>query len=148
MTVSLRLARHPLHPMLVHFPIALWTATVALDGAGWFLGQPALSTVAFGSLAAGLAVALLAMIAGALDYAAIPKQHAAQGTAVSHMLAMGSAWLLFMVSLALRGWPPREPAPVWAIAVALLGFTVMAVGGWLGGKLVYGFAIGVISRKG
>lgn len=146
MAFRLRLGGHPVHPMLVHFPIALWTVAVALDAAGWISPSATFPVAAFGCLAAGVVLAAIAMLAGFLDFVAIPRGHEAQGVAVSHMLAMGTAWLLFLSSLALRGWPPAPSVSPWASGVAGVGFIALAAGGWLGGKLVYGFGIGVASR--
>lgn len=141
--MRLRLAGHPLHPALVHFPIGLWGAGVASELAGWFLGQPLWWTLAFAGQAAGCVMAVPAMLAGFLDLNAIPQGHRARDVAVGHMAAMASAWTLFALGAALRGWPPdAAPAP-WVSLVALAGFAAVTLGGWLGGKLVYGFGVGV-----
>lgn len=143
MAWSLRAGGHPVHPMLVHFPVAAWTVAVAADAAGWVTGQAAWWMISFGCQALGVLVAAVAMLAGFLDYAAIPRQHPAQDAAVSHMIAMSTAWLLFLVSLASRGLPAADPPPVWATVVAVAGFIAMALGGWFGGRLVYRFGVGV-----
>src|SRR5699024_3929686 len=54
--------RHPLHPALVHFPIAGWTLAVVADFSGLFLGEAAWSWSA-GLLAMGCAMAVVAMLA-------------------------------------------------------------------------------------
>lgn len=143
MAMSIRVAGHPVHPMLVHFPIALWTGAVVADLGGWVAGHTVWWMISFGCQALGVLAALVAMLFGLLDYASIPRQHPAQDTAVFHMLAMGTAWVMFVVSIALRGLPPGQPPSIWATAAAVVGFATMAVGGWLGGQLVYHFGIGV-----
>ncbi|HVY80186.1 MAG TPA: DUF2231 domain-containing protein [Steroidobacteraceae bacterium] len=139
----MRLAGHPLHPMLVHFPIALWTAGIALDVGGLATGSDWVWPVSFGSYAAGVASAVLTMLAGFLDFAAIAQSDPAREKAVFHMLAMSTAWLLFLVSLALRGFSLVAAPSVWAIAMAFVAFLVMVFGGWLGGQLVYRFGVAV-----
>lgn len=143
MAWSLRLGGHPVHPLLVHFPVAAWTVAVGADAAGWITGQAVWWLISFGSQALGVLMAAVAMLAGFLDYAGLSRQHPAQDTAVWHMLAMGTAWLLFLISLAARGLPAADPPSVWATAVAVTGFIAMALGGWFGGKLVYRFGVGV-----
>jgi uncharacterized membrane protein len=138
----MRLAGHPLHPMLVHFPIAFWTSAFGADLGGLFFNGLPLAVLAFGASALGCLLGLVAMIAGILDFAALPNDSPARDTAVTHMLLMCVAWLLFLVGLALRGYPPAEPAPLGALIVTALGFGVMAAGGWLGGRLVYEFGVG------
>lgn len=139
----IRLGGHPLHPAIVHFPIALWTVAVGADLAGWLAGQPKWWFLSEVCLALGCIAGLLAMVAGALDYAVLPARHPAQDAAVRHMLWMGTAWSLFVISLAARGSLGSDPPPRWAMAVAMAGFAVMTFGGWIGGQLVYLYSVGV-----
>lgn len=143
MARTIRLGGHPLHPAIVHFPIALWTVAVGADLAGWLTGQPDWWFFGKACLGLGVVAGLFAMVAGALDYAALPRRHPAQDTAARHMLWMITAWLLFTVSLVARGYGRPGPPPRWAIVAALVGFAIMAIGGWLGGRLVYRHAVGV-----
>jgi uncharacterized membrane protein len=147
MAFRLRLGGHPVHPLLVHFPVALWTVAVGADLAGRIYGWPEAWLMSFVSQAVGIVIALLAMIAGFLDFAAIPRDEPAQGVAVTHLLAMSTAWLLFIVSLGMRGLPATSPPSIWATFTTLVAWVVMAFGGWLGGRLVYEFGIGVGERK-
>ncbi len=142
--VRLRLGGHPLHPVLAHFPIALWTLAIGADLAGWQSGQQFWWPLGFGCQALGVVIAAIAMAAGLLDYAALARQHPAQDTAVRHFMAMSMAWVLFVFSLALRGGIYNPPS-VWAVLAALLGWLTMAYGGWMGGQLVYRFGVGVDS---
>lgn len=141
--MTLRLAGHPLHPMLVHFPVALWTLSVATDAGGLITGGEAWWSASFACQALGLLVAVPAMAAGAFDFASLPRGHPGVDTAVAHMAAMGVAWLSFLASVILRGLPGPESAPLAAILAGFAGFIAMAVGGWLGGRLVYHFRVGM-----
>lgn len=143
---SLRLAGHPIHPMLVHFPVALWTLGFAADTGGLVAGDSWWWQVSFGCQALGVLAATLAMVAGLLDYAALARDHPAQETAVAHMLVISTAWLSFLASLGLRGLPDGATPPLVAIVAAGVGFVAMAIGGWLGGRLVYRFAVGLEAR--
>jgi uncharacterized membrane protein len=143
----MRLAGHPLHPMLVHFPIALWTCALGADIAGLFIGGATPAELAFGAAALGCLSGLLAMLAGILDFAQLPKESPARDTAVSHMMIMCVAWLSFLAGLALRGYPPHAPAPVSAVILSGIGFAVMAAGAWTGGRLVYEYGVGQKSTR-
>jgi uncharacterized membrane protein len=129
--------------MLVHFPVALWTVSAAADVVGRLWHVPACWPISFGCQALGSALALAAIVFGVLDYASIARSHPSQDTAVRHLLAMSAAWLMWIASLALRGPAPGAAPPIWATGVALAAWVVMAYGGWLGGKLVYHFGVGV-----
>jgi uncharacterized membrane protein len=128
--------------MLVHFPIVFWSCAVAADVFGMFSHAELAAGVAFGTLALGCVSGLLAMIAGVLDFLDVPKDSPARDAAVMHLMAMCSAWLIFLVALALHGYPPTTPVPIAALIASATGFLAMAYGAWLGGKLVYEFGVG------
>lgn len=133
--------RHPLHPALVHFPIVCWTLAVVADGVGLWLGELAWRWSA-GLLAIGCAMGLLAMLAGMVELARVPEG-AAMRDAYWHMGAMLTAFSLFTARL-LAGVEHMRPLEPDALCFALDagGFICLAVGGWLGGRLVYGHGVG------
>lgn len=143
----MRIWDHPIHPMLVHFPIVFWTVAVgayAADLAGAFESAAA---VAKWSNAAGLAVAILAMIAGLLELRTIDTKSVTMQVATWHMMVMGTAWTCFLIALLLPLSAAMGPALRLATAAsAAAGFVLVAIGGWLGGRLVYEFGVAVIGR--
>lgn len=139
--MKVRLAGHPIHPMVVHFPVALWTVAVAADVGGWAWRDPVLWTLSFYGQALGDFAGAAAILTGWLEFTTIPRASPAQDAAAGHMVAMCSAWLAFLVSLALRSYPPRAPSTMWPTVIAIAGWLAMAGGAWLGGKLVYRFGI-------
>lgn len=134
--------------MLVHFPIASWTAAVAADLALRLWHAPVLAMVAFGGVAGGLVTGLPAMALGLFDYAAVPAEHPAQGTAATHMMVMGTAWLLFLASLLVRRLAAGAAVLTGTTILDITGFVVMLCGARLGGTLVYRFGVGVRERSG
>ncbi len=139
---GLRVLGHPLHPALVHFPVALWTASLAADGAMIATGAAFWGALAWWSLVAGLAMAAVAALAGFVDYSLLPQTHPAFTTATVHMLAMSLSALLFLGSAVLRGGPDST-AGAGALICSALGFLALMVGGWLGGTMVYHFGVAV-----
>jgi uncharacterized membrane protein len=140
----MRLAGHPVHPMLVHFPIVAWAAAVAMDLSIPIWKSPVLATIGFACVAVGLSLGVLAMLAGFIDYTELTNQHPAQKSAVAHMSMMGTAWLLFLISLTLRGFAPHRAGPwLWTTSADIAGFVVMLLGAWRGANLVYHFRVGV-----
>lgn len=140
--MRLRTRGHPWHPALAHFPIALWSVALVADVLGWWLGGAYWWLAGFWAQAAGVAIAAAAMAAGFLDFLRLPRRHPAEGVALGHMLAMSTAWLLFLVSVAARGLPAGGPPPAWTLPVVFAAWFCMAVGGWLGGSLVYVHGVG------
>lgn len=133
--------RHPLHPAVVHFPVACWSLATASDFASLWLGETAWQWSA-GLLTVGCGMAVLALIAGLIELVRVPEGDALRDTYL-HMAAMLTAFALFTARLLLRqeGLQPLPPDGV-ALVLDAVGFTAMAVGGWLGGRLVYGHGVG------
>lgn len=133
--------RHPLHPALVHFPVACWSLAVAADFASIWLGEAAWQWSG-GLLAVGCAMALPAMMAGMMELVRVPEG-AAMRDAWIHMGAMICAFVFFVTRLILRLDHLQPLAPdTLSLILDGCGFAALAIGGWFGGKLVYGHGIG------
>jgi uncharacterized membrane protein len=141
---GLRLGGHPLHPALVHFPVACWTAAPVLDVITLLTQAPLFWQAGYACLATGVSIGLLAMCAGLMDLVAIPSDSPAQAVAQRHMLLMGSAWTLYVLALVLHplhGMP--TPSQLWLdLGLSVAGFLTLAVGAYAGARLVYDFGIG------
>ncbi len=139
------MARHPLHPALVHFPVACWSLATVADCASLYFGQAAWQWSA-GLLAVGCGMALLAMMAGLYELARVPEGRPLEH-AYWHMGLVFMAFTLYVVRLLLgldlsQGyWQPQAP-DVWAIATSVLGFVTLLAGAYVGGRLVYEHGIG------
>ena len=133
---------HPVHPALVHFPIALLLSATIADLA-WVAGLTHDTHIGAVLIAGGLAGGLLAMGAGMLDLIRLDQKLV--GHATVHMMVVGTAWLGYAIALYLRKDALFGPAPIATatVAVSLISAVVLAVGGWLGGRLVYTFGANV-----
>ncbi|MBS0225843.1 MAG: DUF2231 domain-containing protein [Proteobacteria bacterium] len=135
-------ARHPLHPALVHFPVACWSLATAADLASLHFGERAWWLGGMLVLV-GCVLALPAMLAGLYEMTRIPTGSPAMQTVYLHMGAMLVAFTLYLASLLLRAQHfqlhrPGNASPAFDIA----GFLALAVGGWCGGRIVYHYGIG------
>lgn len=134
---------HPLHPALVHFPIASWSLATAADLLGLVIGAPAWP---FAGLlhVIGSVSALAAMAAGFADLLALPPEHAATRDAQRHLFWVSAAWSAYAASLLLRldGLSLRPPGTA-ALVLSVAGFAALAVAGWFGGRLVYAHGVRV-----
>lgn len=133
---------HPLHPALVHFPIAFWTAGSVCDGlalAG-LLQDTSPATLA---LALGTATALPAMLAGLSDLAGLRQETQALGN--RHMVVMALSWLAYLGALMARlhTVPDNDVTSILAYCCSFTGLILLGIGGWLGGQLVYRHGSGV-----
>lgn len=134
--------RHPLHPALVHFPVACWSIAVVADFASLRYGAAAWQLAAV-MLIVGCALAAVAAVAGMLELARVPEGDALRDTWV-HMGLMLGAFVLFAASLLARldhSFHPGAPNTLMLVLDAA-GFVALMIGGWYGGRLVYGHGIG------
>ena len=131
------IARHPLHPMLVPFPIGLWVFSFACDLIYAFGTQnPVWKIVALYTMVGGLIGALAAAVPGLIDLLSLPA--GPRSTAVVHMSVNLVVVALFAVNIWMRVQSPdmgaASNAPVW---LSVLAIGLLLVSGWLGGKMVY-----------
>jgi uncharacterized membrane protein len=138
--------KHPIHPILVHFPVAAWFISTIGDVAGLFTNEQ-VSWVAGVLLVIGTITALFAMVTGLIELGRIDQQSPAIKIANQHMMLMMIAWSCYAVSLFLRleGTNLGQPGVI-AIVMSVIGFIFLCVAGWLGGKLVYEHGVGMRSH--
>lgn len=136
----------PLHPMLVHYPIALWTTSVITDVVFYFHRNSSLVLISKYLIAAGIVGALLAALPGIVDWATITDP-AAKKTGNLHLVLNVLALLLFSGSLYLRMKNYGAPLVGFHLKVpfglSVAGWLDMAIAASLGGKLVYKHRMGV-----
>jgi len=135
-----------LHPMLVHFPIALIFVSVALDWIGFALRLPNLTRAGFYVLVLGAAGAGLAAISG--------PDHAGGDAAVQSLLVSHQTFALITVALAVGLLLIRYLAAeglggigaVGYLAATLALLVAVTLTGYYGGELIYHHGIGVVSN--
>ena len=134
------IAGHPIHPMLIPFPIVCFVGTFVtdivysqnLDG-GW-------ATASHWLLGIGLLMAALAAIAGLTDFFGDKRLQGAD--AIKHMLANVTAVVLEVVNLVLRLGNP-EFIPSTGVYMSGVVVLILLYSGWKGGDLVYRHGVGV-----
>jgi nitrite reductase/ring-hydroxylating ferredoxin subunit/uncharacterized membrane protein len=140
-----QLLSHPVHPMLVPFPIAFLIGALAFDIIGLVSGAAALWVTAAHLQLAGLATGLLAAVPGIVDYLfSVPPESSAKTRATRHGLGNAGALVLFALAWLARdaAWQPG----LLTVALELAGGGLLAYGGYLGGTLVTRNMIGVDHR--
>ena len=138
---------HPLHPILVTVPIGAWVASLVFDIASRLTHPPA-GFLAQGSvwlIAVGVIGALAAALFGLLDLFAIPADTRAHGTALTHMSLNLLVTAAYAIGFAWRygGYHHPAPVPPAQLALSAVSLAVLAVSGYLGGKLTYRYGVRV-----
>jgi uncharacterized membrane protein len=139
----------PLHPIFVHFSIALTGASLGFDLAGVLLGQASLAATGWWNLAAAAIVTPGTIVTGIVSRVRLPMEEGAARSYLRAHMALGPIFfgaLLLMTIWRAALWDRAATVP-WTYLAAMVGLIcVMAVQGYLGGELVYRFGAEVRGR--
>jgi uncharacterized membrane protein len=139
------IAGHPIHPMLIPFPIALWVFSFVADLLYLWRGHREWIWLGSWVLLAGCLGAIAAAVFGIIDYLAIEDKRVAK-VATWHARFNVLALLLFAASWYLRtdkGSDLVNDSLRIPIALSAIGVIVVTISGWLGGELVFKHGVGV-----
>ena len=129
----------PLHPMLVHFPVALYPTSLVFDVLSHLAedGNPFVRG-AFTLIVIALVVSVLTVAAGFADFLLIENGTQTWRIAVLHMSVQLVTAGLFLANAVLRGRDLDVTAtPLGPIILSLVGLLTLILGAALGGELVY-----------
>jgi uncharacterized membrane protein len=137
------IAGHPIHPMLIPFPVAFLATALVTDIAFWSTGTPIWATASMWLLGAGVVMALVAALAGFTDFLGDQR-----------IRNLNDAWLhmignLVAVVLALINWYMRYKSGAaagvlpWGIWISLATVLLLLFNGWKGWEMVYRHHVGV-----
>lgn len=136
-----QIAGHPIHPMLVPFPIVCFIGTVVTDIAYWRSAQMMWADFSAWLLAMGLVMGALAAIAGLTDFLG-NRMIRAQAPAWPHMVGNMMVWLLALLNAFIHtrdAWTSVVPV---GLILSVLTVLILPVTGWLGWALVYRHGVG------
>ena len=139
MESKVKLLGHPVHPVLIPFPLGLLITSFVFDIIYVVTNNPVFWVVAFWMIAAGVIGGLLAAVPGLIDWLAMPHGTRARSIGLWHLASNVGAIVLFAVNWLIRVGGPG----VIGIILSLLGVILLGLGGWLGGELVDRMGVGV-----
>jgi len=139
------IAGHPIHAMLVAFPIALTVCTLGADVFYWWTGDAFWARAGLWAIGMGFLMGLAAGVSGTVELLLVPgiRARAASWThftiAVALLSMMGANF-----GLRLSGY--EQAVLPWGLllSVLCLGFTGLT--GWHGGKLVFDYQLGTVGK--
>lgn len=139
---------HPIHPMIIPFPIALWVFSLVADVIYLWRGNPIWRDwVAFYSLLAGIIGGIAAAVPGLIDWLSITDR-AVVKIANWHARLNVIALLVFAASFYLRttsGASLLGGSYTIPFALSVLGVVLITISGWLGGEMVFKHGVAVDS---
>jgi uncharacterized membrane protein len=142
MESRVKLAGHPVHPMVIVFPLGLLATAVVFDVIFLVTDNPVWTQAAFYMIGAGVITGLIAAVPGTIDWLAIPRGTRAKRIGLIHGAGNVIVVALFALSWFMRQDSPLSP-PTEAVVAGLLGVGIAIITGWLGGELVDRLGVGV-----
>jgi uncharacterized membrane protein len=142
MEARVKVAGHPVHQMLIVFPLGLLTAAFIFDVIHLVTGSATASIVSYWVIAAGVVGGLCAAVFGLVDWLGIPRGTRAHRLGMLHGIGNVCVVALFAASWLLRRPDPGHPS-IAALLLMLVGAGLSLVTGWLGGELVDRLGVGV-----
>ncbi|HKR66171.1 MAG TPA: DUF2231 domain-containing protein [Thermoanaerobaculia bacterium] len=133
---------HPIHQMLIVFPLGLLATSFFFDVAFLVFGRSELATTSWWMILAGVIGGLAAAVFGLIDWLAIPDDTRAKAIGMWHGAGNVGVVGLFAASWFLRKPSPATP-PMVTIVLSAIAVAIALVTGWLGGELVDRLGVGV-----
>ena len=137
-----KLLGHPIHQMLIVFPLGLLAMAVIFDVLAIALENGYWSEIGYWMIAAGVITGLIAAPFGFIDWLAIPAGTRAKRIGAIHGLGNVVVIAMFGLSWLMRGAAPTAPDTL-ALALSFAAGGLALITGWLGGELVDRLAVGV-----
>jgi len=145
------IGRHPVHPMIIPFPIGLWVFSLVADLIYLWRGNPIWKdSIAFYALLAGIITAAIAAVPGLIDWLSITDK-AVVKIANWHARLNVIALLIFVANFYLRtagGSRLVTSSYMIAVLLSVLGVVLITISWWLGGEMVYRHGVAVSSGSG
>ena len=142
---KIKIAGHPVHPMIVVYPIAFYTATVICYLVYGANADPFWFKVAVVANGAGIVMALIAALPGFIDWLAIPAVKKAKRVGMNHMLLNVGALVLFAISFFIqyRKWDDPQPDATTSTILSVVGLSLTVAAGFFGWNLIQKHHVGV-----
>ena len=139
---------HPIHPMIIPFPISLWVFSLVADVIYLWRGNPVWKDwIAFYALLAGIIGAVIAAVPGFIDWLSLTDKAVvrianwhARLNVIALLVFAGSFYLRTTSGASLIGGSYTIP-----VALSVLGVVLITISGWLGGEMVFKHGVAVTS---
>ena len=138
---------HPVHPPLTDATIGVYTfATIAAVLSKLGIAEESAAKGWALALVVGLVLSVPTSLTGLIDWLKIAPGTPLKRTATSHLIAMATATVLFLIT-AIVGYGDGSDGVVGsgALILNLLAFGTLTLGGWLGGAIVFNYGMRVLN---
>jgi uncharacterized membrane protein len=142
---TVHLFGHPVHPMLIPFPLALLIAAGVSDVVFLVDGDDFWARASMWLIASGVVTGAVAAVAGLIDFLTIPRARNLSGWI--HFLGNAAVLVISLINWLLRIGDPGGFVEPWGLVLSVVTVVLLGVTGWTGGELAYRHQIGVTGRS-
>lgn len=142
-TSSVAILGHPIHPVIVIFPVAFLSAAAGTDLGYWLTKGEFWSQASIWLIGAGLAAGVAAAVVGMLDFIRIPRVRSRRAGWV-HMWLNVAVLALSIVNLGLRLVGSQSVILPFGFLLSLIVATLLMASGWYGGELTFRHKVGIV----
>jgi uncharacterized membrane protein len=139
-----KIAGHPIHPMLIPFPVAFLVAALATDLTYWGTGDGFWAQASIWLIGAGVVMALIAALAGFTDFFGESRIRALN-EAWYHMAGNLTAVVISIGNFFLRFGEGTEAGVLpWGLVMSFVVVGILLFTGWMGWEMVYRGRVAVL----
>ncbi|MGN6548726.1 MAG: DUF2231 domain-containing protein [Pararhizobium sp.] len=139
---TVRIARHPIHPMLVPFPIVCFVGTLISDVVYWKTAEMMWSDFSAWLVTIGVILGILAAIAGLIDFLS-NRAVRAQWPAWPHLIGNLAVLVIAIFNMLIHTHDAWTSVVPWGLILSAATVVLLLFTGWFGWSMVYRYRVGV-----
>ncbi len=142
-TSSVAILGHPIHPILVIFPIAFLSGVAGTDLGYWLTRSEFWAQASTWLLGVGLLSGVAAAVTGMADFVRIPRARSRRAGWL-HMGLNVAVLVLSIGNFALRLANPETSIVPTGLILSWVVATLLLASGWYGGELMFRHKVGIV----
>ena len=142
-TSSVAILGHPIHPIVVIFPVAFLSAAAGADIGYWLTRSEFWADGSSWLIGSGVVTAIVAAVVGIFDFIRIPRVRS-RTAGWAHMWLNVAVLIISIVNFTLRLLLSKSIILPVGLILSLVVATLLLASGWYGGELTFRHKVGIV----